>query len=103
MIIDNLVSNAVKYSGNNKIIKLSTGEKDGIAYITIEDDGVGIDNKDINKVFNPFFRSRDTAFVEATGSGIGLSIVQRICGLLNINILLESEKNKGTTVSLMFK
>ena len=90
-IIDNLLTNACKYN-----------KKNGYVYITIknqkliiEDTGIGI--KNTKKVFQRYYKENNC------GLGIGMSIVKKLCEILNINIELESEIGKGTKVILLFK
>ena len=63
---------------------------------------MGIPESDLDKIVNPFFRSNPTFHPEIKGSGLGLSIVERITQLLNIEFKIESELNKGTTVFFIF-
>lgn len=100
-ILDNLVGNAVKYTDNNKTIKLAATETGGKVQILVEDSGTGISEKDLHKIFNPFFRSGATTRSNIPGTGLGLSIVQRLCELLHITIDIKSKVGKGTVVTLL--
>lgn len=99
VIFDNLISNALKYQKpeeKNQKISIEvrvTAEK---AIITIEDNGIGIAEKDLTNIFTMFFRSTSNA----TGLGIGLFIVQEAVSKLHGKISVQSELGKGTKFSL---
>lgn len=92
-VISNLISNAIKY-GKNKPIKIKTGEEDGKAVITIQDQGIGIKPQDRKIVFDLFKRSVSSS--EYRGVGIGLYISKKIVELHDGEIELESKVGKGT-------
>ncbi|MGO4818263.1 sensor histidine kinase [Flavobacterium sp. W22_SRS_FP1] len=100
IIINNLISNAVKYSNTSS--KLTINISKGINKIecSIVDSGIGIDSKDVEKVFNSFFRSDSTDHPEIKGTGLGLSIVKKLCALLAVDIHISSQKDIGTSVIL---
>jgi signal transduction histidine kinase len=102
IIISNLVSNAIKYSNDKGQILISLSEKNNLISCTISDNGIGIAKKDLDKILNPFYRSNPTNHPEIKGTGLGLSIVKRVSELLNTGFKIESEVNRGTTVSLSF-
>lgn len=69
---------------------------------TVSDNGVGISEQDLNKIFNSFYRSDVSNHPEIKGTGIGLSIVKRLCDLLNVGIMVNSKLNEGTSFILKF-
>jgi signal transduction histidine kinase len=71
--------------------------------VSIIDNGIGIMKDNIDKVFDPFFRSLPNDHPEIKGTGLGLSIVRRVCSLLDIEVKIESEENIGTKVTLKLK
>lgn len=97
-IINNIFSNAIKYSHQNGEIEIKVNEKDKSVFCEIKDNGIGIPEKDKEKIFDKFYRSADHADIK--GFGLGLSIVRRFCLLLNIHIELSSKDARGTIVSL---
>lgn len=97
-IINNILSNAVKYSHQNGKIEIKVNEKDKYIFCEIKDNGIGIPEKDKGKIFDKFYRSTDHADIK--GFGLGLSIVKRFCSLLNIQIELFSKEGDGTAVKL---
>jgi two-component system OmpR family sensor kinase len=93
-IVNNLISNAIKYTPANGEVFIEL--KDNI--LTVKDTGVGIHKKSLSKIFDRFYR--DTNVVG--GFGIGLNIVASICKEYGIKINIESEINEGTTFKLEF-
>lgn len=96
-----LLDNAVKYSKNNKTVKVYTVRTDGYIKISVADYGIGIAKKDIPHVFDRFFRS-DTARskTDIGGYGLGLSIAKKIVDLNNGSITVESRLNLGSTFTV---
>jgi signal transduction histidine kinase len=103
IIISNLISNALKYSNENGKVHLSLSKTDEGVSFEISNSGAGIPKTEMEKIFNPFFRSSSINTVETKGVGLGLSIVKRLCDLLKITIEVESEVNQKTTVQLLLK
>ncbi|HEU4789809.1 MAG TPA: HAMP domain-containing sensor histidine kinase [Flavobacterium sp.] len=101
-IISNIISNAIKYSNQDGKISITITKSDSKTSCIITDNGIGIRETDLDKILNPFYRSNPTLHPEVKGSGLGLSIVERITQLLNIEFKIESELNKGTQVYLIF-
>jgi signal transduction histidine kinase len=97
-IINNILSNAIKYSHQNGVIEIKINERDKSVFCEIKDNGIGIPEKDKEKIFDKFYRSTDHADIK--GFGLGLTIVKRFCFLLNIQIELFSKEGAGTTVRL---
>ena len=93
----NLISNAVKYSGNNDSIRIEIGcRQEGEQNIYyVQDNGVGFDMKYADKLFGVFQRLHSSA--EFEGTGVGLSLVKRIIQQHNGKIWAESEPGKGAT------
>ena len=96
-VFANLINNAVKYkkSGDGSL-KISSYCEDKGIYITVADDGMGIDEKNLEKVFDTFFRADDSRTI--SGSGLGLGIAKQIVEKHGGKIWLRSEgEGKGTT------
>lgn len=97
VIFNNLISNAIRYSnGHDPVVKINISVDDAKAQIKIQDNGIGIDEQHLKKVFNMFYRATD----DNAGSGLGLYIVKETVEKLKGNINLESKLLKGTTVNL---
>ncbi len=95
---ENLLSNAYKYSKEENII-MQIDFGDDTVTINVIDKGIGIPAKDINNLFEPFYRSANTDEIE--GSGLGLSIVKGFIDIHNGKIFVKSELNKGTTITVL--
>ena len=102
IIFSNLISNAIKYSNDNGKIELKLEKTSTDLIFTIADNGVGISEQDLNKIFNSFYRSDVSNHPEIKGTGLGLSIVKRLCDLLKLEITVESKLNQGTKFVLNF-
>jgi signal transduction histidine kinase len=102
IIISNIISNAIKYSEEQGEISIVLSKKEGKTICTISDNGIGIAAEDLDKIFNPFYRSSPPNHPEIKGSGLGLSIVKKIAQLLHTKFEIKSEINKGTVVILSF-
>jgi len=96
----NLISNAIKYSGENTMIQFNSILKDDELLIEIKDNGIGIPETDLHHLFEPFFRAHNTGSIP--GTGLGLNIVKRYVRLMNGNVACESAQNIGTTITLKF-
>lgn len=97
----NLISNAIKYSGENTFIEFNTEINDNNCLITIKDNGIGIPQADQVHLFEPFFRAHNTGNIP--GTGLGLNIVLRYASLMNGKVHFESVINQGTTFILSFQ
>jgi signal transduction histidine kinase len=102
IIINNLVSNALKYSNENAKLNIVITDENEKIECHIIDSGIGIPADDLQKIFNQFYRSKTIEHTGIKGSGLGLSIVKRLCTLLHIDIKITSKENIGTTVFLSF-
>lgn len=98
-VILNVLDNAIKYSECNKIYITMESDED-IFKIYIKDNGKGIPEKDLKKVFNPFYTAHKNLQKKYGGSGLGLSICKKIMEKQNGNI--EIENSSGTIVTLTF-
>jgi two-component system sensor kinase FixL len=96
----NLVSNAIKYSGDQGCIELNFDIQAVTCRISVKDNGIGIPAADKEHLFEAFFRANNTSNIQ--GTGLGLNIVKRYTELMNGNIRVESAENIGTTFILSF-
>ena len=103
IIINNLVSNALKYSNENAKLNIVITDENGKMECQIIDSGIGIPSEDLQKIFNQFYRSKAIEYSGIRGSGLGLSIVKRLCALLHIDVKITSKENIGTSVFLSFR
>lgn len=101
IVINNLLSNALKYSFEAGIITISIEKKNSATILKVSDNGIGISKSELSKVFDAFYRtSSSTNNPKIKGTGLGLSIAKRLCDILNIQIEIESKENQGTTLIL---
>jgi signal transduction histidine kinase len=93
-----LLDNAVKYSHHGKTISISSAKEGDSVSVSVEDKGTGIKRKDLEHVFDRFYRSDSSRTNSAKeGHGLGLSIAKMIADLHNGTITLTSQPGKGTT------
>ena len=102
-VIYNLLNNALNYTGKDKkvIIKVEDDDKDYT--IMVIDSGKGIDKKEIDHIFDRYYRSKKNHKRYVYGTGLGLSIVKNILLLHNFDYGVTSKKNKGTTFYFKIK
>ena len=98
-ILFNLISNAIKYSGNDTVISFRARTKDESLVIEIEDRGMGIPLHDQKYLFTRFFRASNATNIQ--GTGLGLNIVAGYVKMLNGAIDFVSEQGKGTTFTVI--
>jgi len=98
--INNLITNAIKYSGENTFIDFNTEINDTHCIITVKDNGIGIPEADQKHLFQAFFRAHNTGTIP--GTGLGLNIVTRYAGLMNGMVAFKSEVNQGTLFTISF-
>jgi signal transduction histidine kinase len=103
IIINNVISNALKYSNEKGKISISIVDKKGVIECSISDFGIGISSEDLQKIFDQFYRSKSIEYSEIKGTGLGLSIVKKLCEILSIETKITSQENSGTTVILIFQ
>jgi signal transduction histidine kinase len=99
-ILNNLISNAVKYSEESSEINISLKYKKKSFEISISDSGIGIPEEDKKHLFNLFHRAKNV--MNYDGTGLGLSIIQRSLDLLKGNITFKSELGVGSTFTVVF-
>lgn len=102
-LINNIISNSIKYTLDDGIIKIKFERiVEGIK-ISIEDNGRGIATDKIKNVFNKFYRGDTHRNQNIQGSGLGLSIAEYIAKLHNGGIKISSLRNEGTKVIITLK
>lgn len=97
-ILTNLISNAIKYSRAEGVVKVTTDLNDERLYLRVEDKGIGIPADEQKNIFGRFFRARNATNIE--GTGLGLHITQKYVGLLKGEISFDSKIEEGTTFTV---
>jgi two-component system phosphate regulon sensor histidine kinase PhoR len=98
----NLLDNAVKYSLQHGEIRLSARQRDGEIELTVSDDGIGITEEDLPRIFERFYRADKARSPDKVrGTGLGLAIVKHIAQLHGGRVEAESELDKGTTIRVV--
>lgn len=101
-IISNIMSNAIKYTPANGMIKVYIEDKpdQGTIFIKFSDTGIGISDSDIPKIFDRFYQATNSSSKKVLGTGIGLSLTKDLVRLHHGEIKVESELGKGSTFTL---
>lgn len=97
-VILNIFTNSIKYTPDGGLIKIYVGFVYNDAYIKIIDDGIGIPEEDLNRIFERFYRVDKARSRENGGTGLGLSIAKEILDKNGGSIDIKSEVDKGTEV-----
>lgn len=100
----NLVSNSIKYSNDDKVVKIKIEDEKDKMLISVEDQGIGIKREEIPRIFERFYTVDKSRSKQNGGTGLGLSIVKHIINVLKGNISVESDPGKGTKFTItLFK
>jgi signal transduction histidine kinase len=102
VILENLVSNSIKYSNGNKNIDITVTKTNDSIKCSVKDYGIGMSKASISRIFDRFYRIEETRNSEIKGHGIGLAIVKRLIDVQNLEISFTSEPSKGTTATITF-
>lgn len=101
-ILNQIVVNSIKYiKSKDGLIKISAKRVENSIVLTIEDNGVGIVERDINKVFEKGFTG-ENGRVFGKSTGIGLYLCKKLCNKLGLGLILESKVNVGTVIKVSF-
>jgi two-component system phosphate regulon sensor histidine kinase PhoR len=100
MAFFNLLDNAVKYSGDRKKVTVSVSQSNGFIDLAIQDEGLGIDPAERQKIFEKFFRGSSAGVAKVRGSGIGLTITKQVAEMHGGEVRVESEVARGSTFTL---
>ena len=92
-IVNNILFNAIKFTANNTVVKISISTEKDICYIRIRDAGKGMDADQLEKIFDPFISGKADF---SSGTGLGLHIARHLASLLGGTITVESSLGKGT-------
>lgn len=101
-VINNIVSNAIKYTPKNGVVEIFIYNRSARVFVKIQDNGYGIPKKDQDKVFNKFFRASNIFDYDADGTGLGLFISKSLAEKMGGEITFQSSEGKGTTFYISF-
>jgi len=99
-VVDNLVSNAIKYTPGGGDVRVIAALDEGMVSLTVADSGIGVHEDELPKLLSPYFRTK-AAREKASGTGLGLGITSEIVAAHNGTLTIESEAGVGTTVTVM--
>src|SRR5690606_32917122 len=97
-VFENLLDNAIKYSPAKTLIEIGVRYDDEQAYAWVRDNGIGIAEEDLARIFERFYRVDKGRSREKGGTGLGLSIVKHIVQLHGGTLHAESRLGKGTSI-----
>ena len=101
-LIYNLCDNAIRYNNRGGSVSVKAGRDGGQAFLEVTDTGIGISAEHRDRIFERFYRVDKSRSRETGGTGLGLAIVKHIASRHGAQILLESEKGKGTKIRVVF-
>jgi signal transduction histidine kinase len=100
IILNNLISNAIKYNHQGGSVYITLEHDDKQTHIHVKDTGIGISQEDQEMLFKDFVRIKNTQTKNITGSGLGLSIAKKVVELNKGKITVVSQPDKGSTFSV---
>ncbi len=95
-VVDNLVDNAIKYTGEGGAVTLALGKDGERGILEVRDTGIGIPNEDLQRIFERFYRVDKARSRALGGTGLGLSIVKHLVQAMNGIVSVESEFGRGS-------
>jgi len=100
--IQNLIDNAIKYSPNGTPVLVQTGRENGEVFLEVSDRGLGIPVSEQPRIFEQFYRARNTEIHNVKGAGMGLALVKRIMERHSGRVTVESRPGEGSKFRLVF-
>jgi PAS domain S-box-containing protein len=100
-IISNLVTNAIKYTPGGGRVTISADEEQDCVRVSVKDNGIGISEENLERIFERFFRVRDDQTRFISGTGLGLAIVKSIAEAHHGTVRAESVQGKGTAFHVL--
>ena len=101
-LLSNLIDNAIKYSKENLVIKVTTLNNNGKIIIKVEDNGIGMSKETVKRIFEKFYRAHTGNMHNVKGFGLGMSYVKTVVDAHKGKIKVDSILGKGTTFTMEF-
>jgi signal transduction histidine kinase len=101
-ILGNLISNAMKYSNDDKFLGIYLFQQEKEVILQVEDHGIGMTDESSSHIFEKFYRAEDPLTARTKGYGLGLSIVKNLVDLNGGSISVKSRKGHGSTFTVRF-
>ncbi len=102
IIMNNLISNAIKYNKQGGRVDVNLKRKNSGTLIEVQDTGIGMEEEDIKSLFEDFVRIKSEQTKHITGTGLGLSIVKKLLELYGASINVDSMPNEGSCFTVQF-
>ncbi|MEU2204800.1 HAMP domain-containing sensor histidine kinase [Microbacterium oleivorans] len=99
-VVDNIMSNAIKYSDRGTLRVAAALDDDDWVAVSIADEGIGMTPEDVERVFTPYFRAQNAQEGSVSGTGLGMGIARDIVEAHGGSIAVESALGRGTTVTV---
>lgn len=103
IIMNNLISNAVKYNKDDGHVAVTLSRDEDLLHIAVKDTGIGMTRDEAGKLFNDFVRIKNSSTSGILGSGLGLSIVKKLALLYAGKVKVDSEPGEGSTFTVTLK
>jgi signal transduction histidine kinase len=103
IILNNLISNAVKYNRDNGTVTVKLTDSPDEVTMTVSDTGIGMSEEERERLFGEFVRIKNDKTRNILGSGLGLNIVKRIAALYDGRVSVESTPEVGSTFSVVLR
>lgn len=100
-VVENLISNAIKYNRPGGWVEVTTRDNDGCVIVSVSDNGLGISNEEQARIFERFYRVERPETSDIQGTGLGLAIVKSVVDRHNGRVWVKSELGKGSTFSFV--
>lgn len=98
--IQNLIQNSVKYSNGSRWLRVAASNGGGVIKFSVADYGIGVSDRDLKHIFEPFYRTKDVVDAQIHGNGLGLALVKEIAEAHGGNVRATSEPGKGSEFTI---